>query len=203
MPDHQRIVRDRLLYKALEFGLILVLALGSAKAAEHCTLAHPLTCSNTNELVWNKSFQKEVRAFLFAQHGDYAVRGETVSNQALDVLGGPPDSRKTLDDLVLFGACMFRNCGEKGAALLDLNGRVEAIGMLDACNSTHKPLPNCFLHMTLTTFVREDDHRKAAIAAMSDWAREAIAAENNAKSSVDLGTVDLDRVQVIDIELSR
>jgi hypothetical protein len=75
--------------------------------------------------------------------------------------------------------------------------------MLDACNSTHKPLPNCFLHMTLTTFVREDDHRKAAIAAMSDWAREAIAAENNAKSSVDLGTVDLDRVQVIDIELSR
>ena len=182
-------------------GLILMLTVGSPRAAERCMLSHLSACTNTNQLMWDKFFQKEIKTFLFRQHGDYAVIGETVPNQALYVLGGPPDSPKMLGKLMLFGACMAHNCGEKGAALLDQVGQIEAIGMLDACN-TRERLPDCFTHYTLTVFVRGGGHRKMAIAALSNWATSAIRIENKMYSSSALPETNIDRIQVIDVMTS-
>ena len=198
MPMFWRVRTGCLLHKSLSVGLALTVAVGSLRAAERCAPSNLSTCKDTNELVWDGSFQKEVKEFLFRQHGNYAVRGETVSDQVLDLLGGPPDRPKKLGSATLFGACMVHNCGEKGAALLDPEGHIEAIGMLDACNA-RKPLPDCFAHDTLTVFIREEDQRTATIAAMSDWAKVAIIAENNLDPGSASPKTKLDRIQIVDI----
>ena len=198
MPMVWRSSNDRLLYKSLLVGLTLTLPLGSSRTAERCMPSNLSACKNTNELVWERSFQKEVKEFLSRQHGNYAVRGETVSDQALDLLGGPPDSPKKLGNATLFGACMAHNCGEKGAVLLDPIGRIEAIGMLDACNA-EEPSPDCFAHDTLTVFVREENQRTATIVALSDWAKLAIVAENRLDPGSALPKTKLDRIQIVDI----
>ena len=198
MPKFWRLRAGCLLYKSVSVGLALTLAVGSPRAAERCMPSNLSACKNTNELVWDKSFQKEVKEFLSRQQGNYAVRGETVSDQALELLGGPPDDPKKLGNATLFGACMVHNCFEKGAALLDPEGHIKAIGMLDACNY-QKPLPDCSANDTLTVFVREEGHRTAIIAAMSDWAKSAIVAENNLDPGSALPKTKLDRIQIVDI----
>ncbi len=187
---------NRSLRKRLLLSLALTLTVGSTRAAESCLLSNLSACENINELIGKKSFQKEVKEFLSRQHGNYAVRGETVSDQALDLLGGPPDIPKKLANATLFSACMADNCGEKGAALLDPLGRIKAIGMLDACNA-RTPSSDCFAHDTLTEFIRGEDERTAAIAALSDWAKSAIVAENSVDPGSALPKTKLDRIQAI------
>ena len=198
MPMFWKARTGRLLCKSLSVGLVLTVAVGSPGAAERCAPSTLSACRDTNELVREGSFKKEVKEFLSRQHGNYAARGEAVSDQALDLLGGLPDTPRKLGDATLFGACMAHNCGEKGAALLDPDGHVEAIGMLYACNAP-KPSPDCFAHDTLTVFVRERDQRTATIAAISDWAKLVIVADNNLDPGSALPKTKLDRTQIVDV----
>jgi hypothetical protein len=155
---------------------IFVLLISPAIAAPQCSIGSLTNCQNTNDLVWATSFQNALEAFLSDQHGAYTLPGTSVANQALIALGGPPDSRKSVGSLFLFGACVEHDCMEKGAAVLTPDGKLIGVGLLCLCSTLPRE-SDCFREYHFTIFVREGGYRSAVLKTLADWAKQAILAQ--------------------------
>lgn len=139
-----------------------------------CGLRHPALCRNTNILVWDKPFQRAVRAFVGPGRVHYLYRG-TLADQQMSVLGGPPDEPVRIGELYRFTACRPHSCDEKGAVVLDVGGRVEATAILHTdCVRPDAPAL-CFRDDTLTIFVRDAETQKPIIDDLTAWAKAAVA----------------------------
>jgi hypothetical protein len=138
-----------------------------------CGLRRLDLCRNTNQLVWDVGFQRAIKQFVGARRGAYLYESP-VSDQVLEVLGGPPDDVQRIGGLYQFTACRAHSCEEKGAAVLQANGRVVALGVLHtACGLPHHA-NDCFAHFTLTLFVRTGQEHGAVVDSLTDWAKEMI-----------------------------
>ena len=74
-----------------------VLLCAAICAANSCTVNQPARHTNTNELVWDRSFHDAVSCFVGDRRADYLYSGGTVADQILDVLGeGRPTLRREL-----------------------------------------------------------------------------------------------------------
>jgi hypothetical protein len=173
----------------------LILTSAPVPPSQWCALNRLQTCRDTNQLIWAPAFDRAVRRFLGGRRGDYLYRGRTVADQALAVLGGPPDPPQRVGDLYRFTACRSHSCGEKGVAVLEPSGRVVALGILhtDCALRTHQP--DCFAHDTLTLFVRDQGRSETVVKNLSAWAKSA-AAEYSGNG---IPPTHLDRVQVVQV----
>jgi hypothetical protein len=158
--------------------LLILLALAvvttPAQSKDRCALRRLLACGNTNELVWDKTFQQAVRRFFGPLRATYIDRNGLVATQMFTVLGGPPDPPVRIGNRFRFTSCEAHNCGEKGAVILEPDGQLLAFAILHSnCAESHGP-SDCFAHMTLTVFIR-DPVAQNVIDNLSDWARLKIA----------------------------
>jgi hypothetical protein len=139
-----------------------------------CALNRLSACQNTNQLAWDDAFNRAVARFLGRRRASYLDRSGLISDQILDVLGGPPDDAQKIGGRFRFTACRAHSCEEKGAAVLEPDGRLVALAILHAgCGARHSA-NDCFAHQTLNIFVR-DPKEQAVIDNLSAWARSEIA----------------------------
>lgn len=168
----------------------------SIAAKARCGLDHLDLCQNTNALVWDRQFRKAVERFVGSRRAAYLYDEAPVAEQMLDVLGGPPDDVERIGSLYRFTACRAHSCTEKGAAVLEPNGRVVALGILHGACALQHPSQDCFAHNTLTLFVRSGEEHGPAVEDLTDWAKEMIA---QAYQSPGLPDATLDAVEIVPI----
>ena len=112
-----------------------------------CSLRHLSACENTNQLVWDKAFERQVRVYAGKARTNAFGTGP-LSEALLTTLGGPPDGPMTLaDGNLLFTACVAHACTEKGAIVLTPSGSVVAAAMLT----------NHFVHEGNLKWTKKDD----------------------------------------------
>jgi hypothetical protein len=162
-------------------AIVLALAIAAAApAADRCTLRHLDACADTNRLVWDKGFQRAVKRFVGPRRASYLDKTDSVADQILEVLGGPPDEPDMIGARYRFTACRAHSCDEKGAAVLEPDGRLVALAILHSACATPHHADDCFAHLTLTVFVRSPKER-AVIDDLSDWAKTEVAQAYTAK----------------------
>src|SRR5215469_12376173 len=84
----------------------LALSNGATATAGGCSLGKLDQCRDTNQLIWNRAFEASLRRFLGHRRANYLHNGNPlISDQAIDVLGGPPDAPERIGDLWRFTAC--------------------------------------------------------------------------------------------------
>jgi hypothetical protein len=154
--------------------LALAVATTPAQSKDRCALRRLSACGNTNELVWDKTFQQAVRRFFGPLRATYIDRNGLVANQMFTVLGGPPDPPVRIGNRFRFTSCQAHNCGEKGAVVLEPDGQLLAFAILHSNCAESRGPSVCFVHMTLTVFFR-DPVEQNVIDNLSDWARLKIA----------------------------
>ena len=136
-----------------------------------CNLGDLDACHTTNQLVWAQGFTDKVEKFLGTEPGNFLYSKPNVlaSNDAMEVLGGPPDRPVSVaDGMTLFSACRSHSCSEKGAIFFDVPGNVVAIGVAHfACMSGR-----CDDDYTLTIFIRDETMRVKATSILSNWLNE-------------------------------
>lgn len=183
--------------KALVFFVAGALALScvAASAAGGCSLRTLDQCDNTNQLIWNRVFEASLRHFFGHRRANYLYNGDPlVSNQAIAVLGGPPDTPERIGDLWRFTACRAHSCPEKGAAVLEPDGRLIAVAILHSpCAEPNRPT-DCSSHLTLSIFIRPSNQSASVIANLSSWGRAMVNGEYHPPS---LPADQLDRVEVV------
>lgn len=183
--------------KALVFFVAGALALScvAASAAGGCSLRTLDQCDNTNQLIWNRVFEASLRHFFGHRRANYLYNGDPlVSNQAIAVLGGPPDTPERIGDLWRFTACRAHSCPEKGAAVLEPDGRLIAVAILHSpCAEPNRPT-DCSSHLTLSIFIRPSNQSASVIANLSSWGRAMVNGEYHPPS---LPADQLDQVEVV------
>jgi hypothetical protein len=121
----------------------------AANTRAHCSLHQLSACATTNQLVWDKTFQRQLKLFAGKARTN-ALGGISgpLSEDLLETLGGPPDEPVTLaDGNLLFTACVAHNCTEKGAIVLTPTGSIVVAAMLT----------NHFVHEGNAKWTRSDD----------------------------------------------
>lgn len=168
----------------------------AAGAAARCSLSHLEFCTDTNELVWSQAFESAVRRFLGDRRANYLYGRGRVSDQAIDVLGGPPDRPTKIGRFWRFTACRAHSCSEKGAAVIAPNGEIEALAILHSdCAEVTRPT-DCFAHDTLTIFTRSLGPSPSIVENLSIWAKTKADEEYHPPS---LPATHLDRTEVITV----
>jgi hypothetical protein len=158
-------------------AVLLALALAVTTPATgdvHCDLRRLSACRDTNELIWDKTFEGEVQRFLGRRRASYLGRPGGLADQMIEVLGGPPDDPTKIGSRFRFTACRAHSCDEKGAAVLEPDGRLVALAILhSACGAPHAA-NDCFAHETLDIFARSPVGADV-VDNLSSWARSEIA----------------------------
>jgi hypothetical protein len=139
----------------LLFGAAGLLALRASANADRarCSMSDLAACQDTNELVWSAGFKAAIASFLGNRRTEYLRHGGRLTQEAIDVLGGPPDDRIDLRDRFLFTACRSHSCTEKGAAVLRRDGQIDAVAIVWYPCSRNKE--NCSDDATLSIFMRD------------------------------------------------
>lgn len=102
----------------------------AAAARPRCALRQLSACGNTNQLVRDKAFQRQVKRFAGNARTD-VFGNRLLADQLLETLGGPPDAPVTLPGgNMLFTACVAHDCPDKGAIVLTPAGEVVAAATL-------------------------------------------------------------------------
>lgn len=89
----------------------------------------------------------------------------------MEVLGGPPDDPQRIGARYRFTACRHHSCDEKGAAVLEPDGRVVATAILHTRCLEPKPPGGCSDHAVLTLFVRNPAREAPVIENLTAWAK--------------------------------
>jgi hypothetical protein len=161
-----------------------------------CTLHRLEACSGANQLVWDKPFQRALNRFVGTRQADYLGWDATVAVQLMEVLGGPSDDVTRIGSRYRFTACRHHSCFEKGAAVLEPNGRIIALGIIHtACTKKTRDY-DCSKHNTLSIFMKTPED-KVVIDNLAGWARLAIDGYNEPKTGPNKLT--LDQVEVIKV----
>ena len=145
----------------------------AAAVAAACSLSHPATCRDTNQLANAPDFRAGITRFLGRRRADYLYHGHTVAEQAIDVLFGPPDNPTRDGGSFVFTACRAHSCPEKGALVVSPAGRIQAVAILySGCGIPH-PASDCPSHNRLAVYSR--DAPAAAMRRVRSWATEQVA----------------------------
>lgn len=132
---------------------------------------------DTNQLVWDASFKRELARFLqAASEGQSGGLGnpERLQPSMLELIGGPPDPKaRTPNGNFLFTACRPHSCPEKGGVVLAPEGRIIAVGVISisAPDSDDKNPENPAL------FIWVDDAAKGAadaVDSLTSWGMPSI-----------------------------
>ena len=158
-------------------GAILAVAISTASmpSKAECSPSSLAACRNTNQLIWNAQFQPAIWRFLGFRRAAFLGRRTFVADQIIEVLGGPPDPPQKIGALYRFTACRAHSCDEKGVAVLDADGRIDALGILHTACAHRHPANDCFAHVTLNLFMRRPNAQQDVIASLSHWAKSEIA----------------------------
>lgn len=131
-----------------------------------CRMIDPSTCANANQLVRANGFVTALGHFAGSGKVNYFRGNRTVSEQALDGLGGSSATVQVLGgNRYLFSACPARDCGGSAAAIIvNEYGQIEALGFSSfhcdtACDD--------FRHLDF--YVRKDGDNDALVAALKTW----------------------------------
>jgi hypothetical protein len=174
-------------------AILLALAVAATPAPAPCGLHRLDACEDTNRLVWDAGFRRAVKRFLGPRRASYVDHRGLVAGQMIDVLGGPPDPPDMIGERFRFTACRAHSCDEKGAAVLEPDGRLVALAILhSSCGEPH-PSNDCYAHVTLTLFVRNPKREREVIDNLSDWARSEVA---DAYTAQGLTPEQLDGVEI-------
>jgi len=159
--------------RLLLFILMLAIATGLPAAkpshAQKCALSQPVACDTVNPLVWQPEFKRTIRRMLAAQTGVF-VADEPVWQQQLDVLGGPPDDRETVDGYYLFAACRSHSCPEKGAAVIAPDGTIAATAILYSPCAGPNATAQCTSLHNIVIFMTDLRHANETVTALKSWA---------------------------------
>lgn len=113
------------------FASVLTASTAAATAGGSCELASIDSCSNTNQLVWSKSFQPALEAFLGKRTVRWLGEKTDVSEVVAEVLGGPPDDAVEVPGgLIRFSAVRPQSATERGAVFIAADGTINAAGVL-------------------------------------------------------------------------
>lgn len=158
-------------------ALMAALTLVTIPPERQCALSRLQFCSNTNLLFADKAFTPALRAFVGNARVRYLYPGR-LSDQQIDVLGGPPDTPTRFGRLYRFTACRAHSCTEKGAIFMEPDARIVATAILhsDCDEPVHQDDLKCFDHNILTVFVASSVQAKPLVDNLSDWARAEIKA---------------------------
>jgi hypothetical protein len=148
----------------------LAVAVSPSPAHRTCALSRLDACTNTNQLFYDKSFGRKVKAFLGKGTADYLYHS-SLGEQQIEVLGGPPDPPTKIGNLYRFTACRPHSCPEKGAVVFDPSGTIVATAILhSACGMPHRT-DDCPIHNTLAVFVSDPDKSKPIVDDLTAWAK--------------------------------
>ncbi len=158
---------------AVLFALALAASLPATGGA-HCELTRLSACRDTNELILDKAFEVSVKRFLGLRRSSYLGRPDWLADQMIEVLGGPPDDPIRIGNRFRFTACRAHSCAEKGAAVLEPDGRIVALAILHSACGAQPAANDCFAHETLDIFARSPVGADI-VGNLSSWARSEIA----------------------------
>ena len=149
----------------------------TTRSRPHCSLQRLMACKNTNQLIWDSAFRRQLKLFAGrSQSNALGIGSGPLAESLFDTLGGPPDKPVELSDgNLLFTACVAHNCTEKGAIVLSPSGNILAAAMLT----------NHFVHEGDAKWTMQDDGysrldffvrapiagQPAWYAAIADWAK--------------------------------
>jgi hypothetical protein len=164
---------------------MMLLALLLAAAAP-CSMAQPVACRTTNELMWAPGTETALKGFFGTARGDYLMPNALVWKQAREALGGPPEAPLRLKDgNLLFSACRAHSCPEKGAMVVTPQGRIVAAALLHY----HCTPAGCADNARLALFYRQPAEADGlAMRALIGWAREVNKGETPPLAKRRLGT---------------
>ena len=167
---------------------------GSTSPVARCSIHRLDQCENANALIWDKSFDRALAAFLGKHKTEFLYDGGRLTDEAEAVLGGPPDSRIDLDQRYLFTACRAHSCHEKGAAVVRKDGQIDAIAIVwYPCAGPHRTGRDCPYRARLSIFMR-DPTDTALIARLESWTKSELASyESDGLPPVRLERVNLYR----------
>ncbi len=187
---------------AVQFALLAAAVLASGADAGPPAACSPRStglCANTNELVTSRSFERALRNFLAgARANDLYAGNHLVAEQAIDVLGGPPDPPARIGTLWRFTACRAQSCTEKGAVVLRGDGQIVAIGILHSLCGLPKPQPDCSVRNVMSVHIAPAPESQRVETSLAEWAKTMVEAENRA-CCAGLPPARLDRVEYLDV----
>lgn len=130
-----------------------------AYAASTCEMSSIAGCTNTNQLVWAKSFEPALRSFLDKKKVAWLGQRQDVAEAVQEVLSGAPDDVvKVMNGLLRFSAVRHQSATERGAIFISTDGKIEAIGVLHF-NCEHR----CEKTYSLSTLLKHKDARLASL----------------------------------------
>jgi len=184
----------------MRFAILVVsgaiaLSCSATSAVGGCSPEALAKCRDTNQLIWNKTFEDSLRRFFGHRRADYLYEGNPlVSDQAIAVLGGPPDAPQRIGDLWRFTACRAHSCPEKGAAVLKPDGELVAVAILHSpCRELGRRM-DCSSHWTLSIFIHPSSRSTMVIENLSEWGKAEVDAEYHPQG---LPVDQLDGIEVI------
>ena len=140
-----------------------------------CGLSNLSACRTTNNLVWDADFEQALGLFLGDRQAAYFYERGPVRDQAMAVLGGPPDTPVSVENLYRFTACRAHSCSEKGAVVLTPGGQIMAVAILHTVCATSPRPPRCTLKTRLAVYLHPDTDRALIVSDLSLWAENAVA----------------------------
>jgi len=85
----------------------------------------------TNELIWDKEFNKYLSVYFGENKEYYFYKNATVREQIKEGLGGPPEIVKEIEkNIFIASACRFQSCSEKAAIIVDLKNKYTVFGII-------------------------------------------------------------------------
>lgn len=141
-----------------------------------CGLSNLGACRTTNNLVWDTGFKQALGRFLGDRQASYLYNRSPLSDQAMAVLGGPPDTPVFGGNLYRFTACRAGSCTEKGAVVLTPSGQIMAVAIFHtACAALRRPT-RCTEKRRLAVYLHHGADRHLIVGDLSRWAEDAVAA---------------------------
>ena len=143
--------------------------------AAPCGLSNPGACRTTNNLFFDPAFEQALGRFLGDHQAAYLFERGPVRDQAIAVLGGPPDAPVLVEGLYRFTACRPHSCSEKGAVVLTPGGQIMAVAILHGSCATVPRPARCSSERRLAVFLHTDADQALIVGDLSRWAEDVVA----------------------------
>lgn len=148
------------------------LSCGQVLSAARCSPLALEQCRDTNALIWSPEFKTELRHFFGLRRANFLYGGNPLlSDQAIAVLGGPPDEPQHIGELWRFTACRAHSCDEKGAAVLRPDGELVAVAILHMSCGETAPELECGFVRTLSIYIHQSDQSPNVIENLAGWVK--------------------------------
>lgn len=164
-------------------------ATAASAAGASCELTSIRSCSDANDLVWSKSFQPALQAFLGKRAVTWLGEKAEIADVVAEVLGGPPDEPAAVaGGLTRFSAVRPQSATERGAVFIAADGTIKAAGVLH-----FNCAQQCDKAYSLTMLMTSED--KALMQLVLAWGVEQM--QLNEENGLDKDLTTIGRVEVL------